>query len=126
MEMIKLTGFAIIAVVLVSVLRQYVPTFAILAATACSLLLLGLFAEYLQPVLQWAERLSAYVNHEEFRSLLKAAGIALLAQMAQELCKDAGMNALGTAVELGGRCMILACGLPMLEQIMERLVVMLQ
>lgn len=126
MEIVKIAGFALVAIVLVTLLKQYVPAYAVLALVGCSLVFLGMFAQYVQPVLGWMAGLSGYIDREEFQCLLKAAGVALIAQNAQELCKDAGMGSLGTAVELGGRCLILAAALPLFQKILERFVTILQ
>ena len=126
MEIVKLAGFALVAVVLITLLRQYAPAYAVLALTGCALVFLSVFALRVQPVLGWMRTLSGSVDPEGFACLLKAAGIALLAQTAQDLCRDAGMSSLGTAVELGGRCLMLAAALPLFQKIMERFVMMLQ
>ncbi len=126
MEIMKIAGFVGIAVMVVTLLKQYIPAYSVLALIACTVVCLGMFIQFAQPMLQWLTALTAYVEREEFQCLLKAAGIALIAQMAQELCKDAGVNSLGTAVELAGRCLVLAAAMPMFQTIIERFLTILR
>lgn len=126
MEIMKIAGFVGIAVMVVTLLKQYIPAYSVLALIACTVVCLGMFIRFAQPMLQWLTALTVYVEREEFQCLLKAAGIALIAQMAQELCKDAGVNSLGTAVELAGRCLVLAAAMPMFQTIIERFLTILR
>lgn len=122
----KIAGFVGIAVVVITLLKQYLPAYAMLALLACSAVCLGMFVQFVQPMLHWIGALTAYIEREEFQCLLKAAGIALIAQMAQELCKDAGVNSLGTAVELAGRCLVLAAALPLFQKLIEQFLAILR
>ena len=126
MEIVRIAGFTIVVLVLVTLLKQYMPAYAVLAMAGCVVAFFAMFSQYIQPVLAWLDQLAGYVNRQEFGCLLKAAGIALIAQLAQDLCRDAGMNSLGTAVELGGRCLVLASALPIFQKIIERFVAILQ
>lgn len=54
--------------------------------------------------------------------MLKAVGIAYLAQIASELCKDMGENALAVKSEIAGRIMLLTLAMPLITQIMDMLI----
>ena len=110
-------GVAIVTVILAVLLRPYSPVYALLASLAGTVVLLAWMLPYAAQTLQWLENVSPYLRQEEFLCLVRAAGIALIAQTAQDLCKDAGMTAMGAKVELAGRCMILLSALPMLRQV---------
>ena len=126
MEMVKAAGFALVAAVLITLLKQYAPAYAVLALAACSLAFWALFARYVQPVLSWLSGLSGLVDRQEFLCLVRAAGVALIAQTMQELCRDAGMNSLAASVELAGRCLVLTAALPLFQMLLEQLTAVLQ
>ena len=69
---------------------------------------------------------AGYLDGDSFLVVLKAAGIALVAQNMQDVCKDAGLSTLAGKVELAGRCLILVCALPLFENIMGALIAFLQ
>lgn len=112
-------GVAIVTVVLAVLLRPYSPVYALLASLAGTVVLLAWMLPYAAQALKWLDTFSVYLRQEEFICLIRAAGIALVAQTAQDLCKDAGMTAMGAKVELAGRCMILLSALPMLQQVVD-------
>lgn len=126
MEMFRIAAFVLVAAILTALLRQYLPAYAVLCLTGCSVCLLAYLLGLAQPVLEWTSALSGYLDTENFACVLKAAGIALVAQNMQEVCKDAGMSALAGKVELAGRCLILVCALPLFEKIMGALIPFLQ
>ena len=55
----------------------------------------------------------------QLQVLAKAAGIALTAQLARDVCKDAGQSALAGQVELAGRVLILLAAMPLLGRLLE-------
>lgn len=122
MEIFQIAAFVLVAGVLVVLLRQYLPSYAVLCLTACSACLLIFLLHTAQPLLEWFRTMAASLDAESSLCVLKAAGIALVAQNMQEVCKDAGMSVLAGKVELAGRCLILICALPMFEKIMGELI----
>ena len=50
--------------------------------------------------------------------MLRALGIALVAQFAADTCREAGLSAAATAVELCGRVLALAQALPLLRALL--------
>ena len=51
--------------------------------------------------------------------LIRATGIALIAEFGCQLCKDAGESALASKVELAGKISILVLSLPLFEDIAQ-------
>lgn len=52
-------------------------------------------------------------------TLLKGAVICITTQLAHDLCKDSGSEALANAVDIGGRMMIIILSLPLIESVLE-------
>lgn len=126
MEIFKAAGFALAAAAFIVLLRQYLPAYSVLALAGAAMLFLGAFASAAAPAVAWLEGLGEIAGQEEFSCLLKAAGIALVAQNVVELCKDAGLGVLAYGVELTGRCLVLAAALPLLRRVLERLMLLMQ
>ena len=125
MEILKILGLCLCALVLLDVLRQYGPTFAVLAALACCAVLLALAARTLEPVVEFARRLSQLSGSEHFGSVCKAVVIALLAQSVQDLCQQAGQTALAGRVELAGKTAVLLAALPLFTSLADTLLSLL-
>ena len=90
MDIFKVLGFCLCALVLLSVLRQYNPGYAVMAALACCMVLLWFVMQALGPVLSFVETLSQFSGFEHLGTVFKAVAIALMAQSVQDLCMEAG------------------------------------
>ena len=101
MELLRICGFCLTALVLIVLLKQYLPVYAAVAALAAVLGLLAVISGWLGPFLHWIQNLPDFPQSENFKYLLKAAGIVLVSQCLQELCRDAGQGALAYAAEHG-------------------------
>ena len=93
MDIFKILGFCLCALVLLSVLRQYNPGYAVLAALACCMVLLWFVMQALGPVLSFVETLSQFSGFEHLGTVFNAVAIALMAQRVQDLCMEAGQTA---------------------------------
>ena len=126
MEIFRIAAFALVAAVLTGLVRQYLPSYAALCVTAASVVLLGYLISLLTPVIQWFTAAAGYLDGESLTAVLKAAGIALVAQNMQDVCKDAGLETLAGKMELAARGLILVSALPLFERIMGALIAFLQ
>lgn len=126
MEIFQIVAFAVVSMILISLIKDFLPSYAILCLLACSVGLFFYILNLLEPIIAWITQYSTYINQDGFKIILKSGGIAIVAQTAQDLCKDAGMNALANKIELASRCLLLACALPLFQTILESLVTFLQ
>lgn len=126
MELLRSCGFFLIALVLISLLKQYQPTYGLIAVLASMALVCTAALGWALPFFQWMESVAALADIQGLGSVMKAAGIVLLTRCIQELCKDAGQNALAMAADLVGRCMVLAAAMPMMQKVMDVLMRLLQ
>lgn len=125
MEILKILGFVLCALVLLDVLRQYNPTHAVLAALACCAVLLWFVGQALGPVSALVRRLSQLSGSEHIGSVCKAVVIAVAAQAVQDLCAQAGQTALAGRVELAGKAAVLLAALPLFQTLAETLLSLL-
>lgn len=126
MEVFKILGFCLCALVLLSILRQYNPGYAVLAALACCMVLLWVVVRQLDPVLAFINTLSQMSGFEYLDSVFKAVAIALLTQSVQDLCAEAGQTALAGRVELIGKAGVLLAALPLFTALVNTLLDLLR
>lgn len=91
---------------------------AMLTSAACGAVILG---GVMQPVVQAVQ--SVLKSAADFGAedsvillMLKVSGTALLTELAAQMCRDAGTNALAQKIELAGKGMILCAALPTLTE----------
>ena len=120
MDIFKVLGFCLCALVLLSVLRQYNPGYAVLAALACCMVLLWFVMQALGPVLSFVETLSQFSGFEHLGTVFKAVAIA------QDLCMEAGQTALAGRVELAGKVAVLLAAMPLFTVLTDTLLALLR
>ena len=107
MLLCKIAAAVLVAVVLTLLLKKDQPAFAFLVSVCTAAGLLAVVVRQVQPLLDWLRTLDVYFQGQSPAVLLQVLGIALVAQLAADTCKEAGLSAAATAIELCGRVLAL-------------------
>ena len=75
---------------------------------------------------RWLRTLDGYFQEQSPAVLLQVLGIALVAQLAADTCKEAGLSAAAAAIELCGRVLALLQALPLLQSLLGSFAAYLQ
>ena len=96
MEIVKIIGIALTSVVLIIILKQYKPEFAVYASLIASALILYMLLDKLSGIIDLLGNLANRMNgaSEFLKILIKITGIAFLTEFAVSICKDAGESAI--------------------------------
>lgn len=96
MDIIKIIGVAITSVILIIILKQYKPEFAVYASLIASALILFMLLDKLSGIIQILNNLSNKMtgSSEFLKILIKITGIAFLTEFAVSVCKDSGESAI--------------------------------
>lgn len=113
MLLCKLAAAVLVAAVLTLLLKKDQPAFAFLVSVCTAAGLLAIVVRQVQPLLDWLRTLDEYFQGQSPAVLLQVLGIALVAQLAADTCKEAGLSAAATAIELCGRVLALLQALPL-------------
>ena len=121
MDIIKIIGIGIVALILIIVLNQYQPEFAVYISLIAGVLILFLVLDKLIGIVSLIEELSnkAGINHEFLGILFKITGIAFLAEFAVSLCKDLGETAIANKIDLGWKVLIITIAIPIISSLLE-------
>lgn len=120
MEILQIAGLCLILCCLTLILKKENGAFSFLVLLGGVVTLSLMIFPLLGPVLDWVRELGETMAGSALGYLFKALGIALVTQLVQELCKDAGAGALAAMVELGGRALILIAIFPMLQGVLNQ------
>ncbi len=123
MDIFSIAACAVCAVVFGALVKRSNKEYAVLAGTAaCVAILLAAMGE-LAPLVSQVKGLteSSGLPGEVLPSVLKAVGIAIVAQLASNVCRDAGESALAGTVDLAGKVAILTVSLPLFKTILAYL-----
>nr|WP_307990399.1 stage III sporulation protein AD [uncultured Niameybacter sp.] len=121
MDIMKLTGFALAAVILtLFVGENHKMAGNLIRIFACSLLLI-LILPQLQVIFSIIHDLSTKMSLDDtyLKIIFKIIGIAYIAEFGYQLCKDAGEGAIGSKVQLAGKVLILVLASPIILALIE-------
>lgn len=121
METIKIIGIGITALIIIVIIKQYKPEFAIYVSLMAGTIIIFLVLDKLLGIINLLTVLSKKmgVNAEYLSILLKITGIAILTEFGVSICKDAGEAAIANKVEFGGKIVIISISIPIISALLE-------
>lgn len=123
-EIIKIIGIGLIALVIVIILKQYKPEYAIYVSIIAGILILFLVMEKLSGIINLLKSISdkTYINKQFLGILLKITGIAIITEFAVSICSDAGEKAIASKIEIGSKVIIIAMSIPIISSLLELII----
>ena len=123
MDIVKVIGIAFVAVIVISLIKNYRSEFAIYASVIAGAIILIMVVNELIPIVNMLQNLSNKmgISSKFFGILLKITGVAYLTEFGANVCKDSGESAIASKVELAGKVLIISLSIPILLALMETL-----
>ena len=90
MEIVKIIGVGLISLVIIIILKQYKPEFAMYASLAASVIIMVMVFDKLYDIVNLLNNFAnkTSINTQFIGLLLKITGIAILTEFAVNICKD--------------------------------------
>lgn len=118
MLLCKLAALTFVAAVLSLALKKEQPAYAFLVSVCAAAGAMAMVVQQIEPVMDWFRTLDGIFPGQGIYCLIRVLGIAIIAQLASDICREAGLAAAATAVELGGRVLALLQALPLLQELL--------
>lgn len=118
MLILKAAALAIVVCVLVLCLKKDQPGFAFLLSLCGAAGLLWFAVQQLRPLLARLQQLAGQAGGDSFSILLQVLAIAFVAQLAADLCREAGLAAAAFCMEFVGRILAMLQALPLLQSLL--------
>jgi len=121
MDIMQIAGIALLAAVLILVIREQKPGFAfLLAAFTGACIFLALIGK-IGGVITVLEDLAARsgIPSVYLKTLLKIIGVAYIAEFGAQIVRDAGLESIASKVEFAGKILILVMAVPIISVIVE-------
>lgn len=121
MDIVKIIGVGLIAVIIIAVVKQYKPEFVMYVSLMAGAIILFLVIDKIAGIVNLLTTLSKKngMNAEYLSILLKITGIAILTEFAVSICKDSGENAIASKVDFGGKVIVISMSIPIISALME-------
>ena len=120
-DVIKIMGIGLLALIIIVILKQYKPEFAIYVSMIAGVLILVLAIQKLTVIINLLQSLAnkTYINKSFLSILLKITGIAFITEFAVSICSDAGEKAIASKIEIGSKVIIIAMSIPIITSLLE-------
>ncbi|MCM1566097.1 MAG: stage III sporulation protein AD [Dehalobacter sp.] len=127
MEIAQVIGLAIIVTVLGAVLKQIKPEIAIQLSILAGVTIFLLIMDKIRLVVDLLQKLAEQADISSYYLfiVLKIVGVAYLAELGGQICRDAGENALATKVEIAAKVFVVILAIPIIAAIMESMMKLL-
>lgn len=124
MDIIKVIGVGLIALIIIVIVKQYRPEFVLYVSLAAGVLILVLIMDKMGAIIDLLTTLSnkTTLNNEFLVLLIKITGIAFLTEFAVSICKDSGETAIANKVDLGGKVIIISMSIPIIASLLETII----
>lgn len=123
-EIIKIIGIGLVSLVIIVILRQYRPEYAIYISMIAGILILFLAVNKISGIINLLQSISdkTYINQNFLNILIKITGIAFLTEFAVSVCSDAGEKAIASKIEIGSKVVIITMSIPIITSLLELIV----
>ncbi len=120
-DVIKIIGIGLLALIIIVILKQYKPEFAIYVSMIAGVLILVLAIQKPTGIINLLQSLAnkTYINKSFLSILLKITGIAFITEFAVSICSDAGEKAIASKIEIGSKVIIIAMSIPIITSLLE-------
>ncbi|WP_112181279.1 MULTISPECIES: stage III sporulation protein AD [Paraliobacillus] len=121
MAIIQIVTIAIIASLLVLLVKEQKPTFAFLIVLVTSVIIFFFVMEYIGKVIELIRALSnkANIDNMYLETILQIIGISYVAEFGAHLTRDAGLVSVAAKIELAGKLLIIVLAVPILTAVVE-------
>ena len=121
MEIVKIIGIGLVSLILIVIIKQYKPEFALYVSLGAGIIIILMVLDKLLGTIQLLTTLSqkAGINATYLSILLKITGIAILTEFGVSICKDAGETAVANKIEFGGKIIIISISIPIISALLE-------
>lgn len=124
MDIVKIIGVGLIALIIIIIVRQYKPEFTLYVSLLAGAIILMFLMDKLDAIISLLTTLSnkTAINNEFLVLLIKITGIAFLTEFAVSVCKDSGESAIANKIDMGGKVIIVSISIPIISSLLETVV----
>ncbi|GGM40219.1 stage III sporulation protein AD [Paraliobacillus quinghaiensis] len=121
MVIIQIVTIAIVASLLVLLVKEQQPIFAFVITILTGVILFFFIIESVTEVIDLIRSLSkkANINEMYLETILQIIGISYIAEFGSQLTKDAGLASVAAKIELAGKIFIIVLAVPILTAVVE-------
>lgn len=123
MEIIKIIGIGFISLILIIIIKQYRPEFAVYISIITGIIIFFMIMDKFYGIINLLQSISekTAINNKFLGLLLKITGIAFLTEFAVSICKDSGESAIASKIEIASKIIIITMSIPIITSLLDLL-----
>ena len=124
MEVIKIVGVSIFAVIMIIILKNYRPDMALVLSIITGIGIMLYAISKMSSVINVLNDLvsKSGVNTDFLLIIIKVIGIAYIVEFGKNVCIDAGQSSIATKLEMAGKVVIVVLTIPLISSLVNVLV----
>ncbi len=124
MEVIKIVGVSIFAVIMIIILKNYRPEMALVLSIITGIGIMLYAISKMSSVINVLNDLvsKSGVNTDFLLIIIKVIGIAYIVEFGKNVCIDAGQSSIATKLEMAGKVVIVVLTIPLMSSLVNVLV----
>lgn len=124
MEVIKIVGVSIFAVIMIIILKNYRPEMALVLSIITGIGIMLYAISKMSSVINVLNDLvsKSGVNTDFLLIIIKVIGIAYMVEFGKNVCIDAGQSSIATKLEMAGKVVIVVLTIPLISSLVNVLV----
>jgi stage III sporulation protein AD len=121
MEVFKIVGFSIFAVIMIIVIKEQNKEIALILTIAACVGLMIYSMSQLSGIIDMLDNLvsASGINKEFLEIILKVTAISYIIEFGKNVCIDAGQSAIATKLEMSGKVIIVALSVPLIASLVN-------
>lgn len=124
MEVIKIVGVSVFAVIMIIILKNYRPEMALVLSIITGIGIMLYAISKMSSVINVLNDLvsKSGVNTDFLLVIIKVIGIAYIVEFGKNVCIDAGQSSIATKLEMAGKVVIVVLTIPLISSLVNVLV----
>lgn len=124
MDIVKIIGIGLISLIIIIILKQYKPEFAVYVSIIAGILIIALTIGKISGIIDILKNIAnkTTINNQFLVLLIKITGIAILTEYTVSICKDSGESAIASKVDFGGKIVIMSMSIPIISSLLETII----
>ena len=124
MEVIKIVGVSIFAVIMIIILKNYRPEMALVLSIITGIGIMLYAISKMSSVINVLNDLvsKSGVNTDFLLIIIEVIGIAYIVEFGKNVCIDAGQSSIATKLEMAGKVVIVVLTIPLISSLVNVLV----
>ncbi|GAB6138820.1 stage III sporulation protein AD [Halanaerobaculum tunisiense] len=118
---VQIVGVGLVGVILALVLKQYKPELALQLSLVVGLIIFIFMLNKIIVIIDTLRELAtkAQIDQIYLNTILKAIGIAYIAEFGAQISRDADEGIIASKIEFAGKVLIMILGLPIMMAVLE-------